>query len=62
MSEGGLMTQNRRAAAERVYRENYAALVRLALVLVGDRPSAEDVVHDVFVGLQARWPMLRHPA
>lgn len=30
-------------------------LVRLALLLVGDQPTAEDVVQDVFARLHARW-------
>src|SRR5262249_14307049 len=31
-----------------IYRQHHADLVRLALLLVGDRASAEDVVQDVF--------------
>jgi RNA polymerase sigma-70 factor (sigma-E family) len=31
-----------------LFRERHAELVRLAVLLVGDRPSAEDVVQDVF--------------
>jgi sigma-70-like protein len=32
-----------------LFRRHYAELVRLAVMLVGDRPTAEDVVQDVFV-------------
>jgi RNA polymerase sigma-70 factor (sigma-E family) len=34
-----------------LYRGHELALVRMALLLVGDRPTAEDVVQDAFVGL-----------
>jgi RNA polymerase sigma factor (sigma-70 family) len=34
-----------------LYRVHELALVRMALLLVGDRPTAEDVVQDAFVGL-----------
>ncbi len=37
-----------------VFREHHADLVRLALLLVGDRACAEDVVQDVFTRLCAR--------
>jgi len=37
-----------------LYREQHTDLVRLALLLVGDRGSAEDVVQDVFTRLCAR--------
>jgi len=36
-----------------LYREHHADLVRLALLLVGDRGSAEDVVQDVYTRLCA---------
>lgn len=31
-----------------IFRDHHAQLVRIALLLVGDRPTAEDVVQDVF--------------
>jgi hypothetical protein len=37
-----------------IFRQHHADLVRLALLLVGDRASAEDVVQDVFTRLCAR--------
>lgn len=37
-----------------LYRRHHADLVRLALLLVGDRACAEDVVQDVFTRLCAR--------
>ncbi|MFI7694546.1 RNA polymerase sigma factor [Nonomuraea sp. NPDC049655] len=39
-----------------LYREHRLALVRLALLLVGDRESAEDVVQDVFSRLHGKSP------
>jgi RNA polymerase sigma factor (sigma-70 family) len=41
-----------------LYRQHHADLVRLALLLVGDRGCAEDVVQDVFTRLCARGRML----
>jgi RNA polymerase sigma-70 factor (sigma-E family) len=37
-----------------LFREHHADLVRLAVLLVGDQPSAEDVVQDVFARLCLR--------
>lgn len=37
-----------------IFVRHQAELVRLALLLVGDRPTAEDVVQDVFARLHAR--------
>jgi RNA polymerase sigma-70 factor (sigma-E family) len=37
-----------------LFRQHYAELVRLAVMLVGDRATAEDVVQDVFAKLHAR--------
>jgi RNA polymerase sigma-70 factor (sigma-E family) len=38
-------------AAQELFRANYLLLVRLAMRLVGDQETAEDVVQDVFVAL-----------
>jgi RNA polymerase sigma-70 factor (sigma-E family) len=37
-----------------LFRERHAELVRLAVLVVGDRPTAEDVVQDVFARLCGR--------
>ena len=37
-----------------LFRERHAELVRLAMLVVGDRPTAEDVVQDVFARLCAK--------
>ena len=44
-----------------LYRAHAVELVRIALLLVGDKPTAEDVVHDAFVGLQRGLDRLREP-
>jgi RNA polymerase sigma-70 factor (sigma-E family) len=38
-----------------VFHAHHLELVRLATLLVGDRPTAEDVVQDVFARLHAHW-------
>ncbi len=51
------------AAPERLladlFEEHALSLVRLAVLLTGDRASAEDVVQDAFLGLQRALPRLR---
>jgi RNA polymerase sigma-70 factor (sigma-E family) len=44
-----------------LYRSHALGLVRLALLLVGDRTTAEDVVQDSFLGLFRGWSRLRDP-
>jgi RNA polymerase sigma-70 factor (sigma-E family) len=48
-------TDHRRAETDQfvssLFRAHSPALLRLALLLVGDRPSAEDVVQEAFIGL-----------
>jgi RNA polymerase sigma-70 factor (sigma-E family) len=51
-----------RAADEAVkvlYQAHYAALVRSAALLVGDRATAEDVVQDCFIAMHRAWWRLR---
>ena len=40
-----------RHAVTLLFRERHAELVRLAVLLLGSRPAAEDVVQDVFTRL-----------
>src|SRR5689334_16794017 len=42
------------AAIAALFRDHHAELVRLALLMVGDLPSAEDVVQDVYASLHRR--------
>jgi RNA polymerase sigma-70 factor (sigma-E family) len=46
------------AAVTELYVGHALGLVRLAVLLVGDRASAEDVVQDAFLGLYRRWDSL----
>jgi RNA polymerase sigma factor (sigma-70 family) len=45
-----------------LYEAHALELVRLALLLLGDQSSAEDVVQDAFLGLQRGLDRLRDPA
>jgi RNA polymerase sigma-70 factor (sigma-E family) len=45
-------------AIDELYRAHGVGLVRLALMLVGDRATAEDVVQEAFLGLYRRWARL----
>ncbi|MFZ0189567.1 MAG: sigma factor [Streptosporangiaceae bacterium] len=42
-----------------LFTEHHLALVRLAVLMVGDRATAEDVVQDSFEQLHRRWRTLR---
>jgi RNA polymerase sigma-70 factor (sigma-E family) len=46
------------ADIERLYRTQRLAMVRLALLLVDDRETAEDVAQDAFAALHRRWQSL----
>ncbi|NKZ02764.1 SigE family RNA polymerase sigma factor [Actinomadura latina] len=46
------------AAVTDLYRGHALGLTRLALMMVGDRGTAEDVVQEAFAGLYRRWPRL----
>src|SRR5580693_8317762 len=50
------------AAVTALYRAHAVGLIRLAYVMLGDRPAAEDVVQDAFCGLYRRWERLEDPA
>ena len=49
-------------AVSDLYREHAVGLIRLAVVMLGDRPAAEDVVQEAFCGLYRRWSHLSDPA
>jgi RNA polymerase sigma-70 factor (sigma-E family) len=45
-----------------LYETHALTLIRLAYVMLGDRPAAEDVVQDAFLGLYKGWGRLRDTA
>ena len=44
-----------------LYQAHGVGLIRLAVVMLGDRPAAEDVVQETFCGLYRRWDRLDDP-
>jgi RNA polymerase sigma-70 factor (sigma-E family) len=44
-----------------LYQAHALGLIRLAHIMLGDRPAAEDVVQEAFCGLYRRWPHLSDP-
>jgi RNA polymerase sigma-70 factor (sigma-E family) len=55
----------RRTAEDEVaslFRTEYAGLVRMASLLLGDRAASEEVVQDAFVKLHVSWSRVREPA
>ena len=42
-----------------LYEEHALALLKLAVLMTGDQPAAEDIVQDAFLALYRRWPSLR---
>lgn len=59
----GAATEPTRAElAEVLFRRHYAELLRLGVVMLGDREAAEDVVQEAFVSLHRHRRSLRDPA
>jgi hypothetical protein len=52
-------TPNARQYVSALYQSHALALVKLAVLMTGDQPTAEDVVQDAFLGLYRRWQALR---
>ncbi|WP_433188145.1 SigE family RNA polymerase sigma factor [Actinoallomurus sp. CA-150999] len=44
-----------------IFREHHLELIRMALFIVGDQPTAEDVVQDAFAAVHRRFDRLRDP-
>jgi DNA-directed RNA polymerase specialized sigma24 family protein len=38
-----------------LYERHAVSMIRIALIMLGDRAAAEDVVQDAFFGLYRRW-------
>jgi RNA polymerase sigma-70 factor (sigma-E family) len=51
-----------RRAVTALYEAHALGLIRLAVVMLGDRPAAEDIVQEAFCGLYRRWHALSDPA
>jgi RNA polymerase sigma-70 factor (sigma-E family) len=49
------MSSGAAASVTALYTEHALGLVRLAVVITGDRQAAEDIVQDAFLGLYRRW-------
>ena len=49
------------AQVTELYRGHAVGLIRLAIVMLGDRVAAEDVVQDAFLGLYRHWDGLADP-
>ena len=45
-------------AVAALYQAHAVGLIRLAVIMLGDRPAAEDVVQEAFCGLYRRWAHL----
>jgi RNA polymerase sigma factor (sigma-70 family) len=45
-----------------LYQAHATGMIRLAMIMLGDRPASEDVVQDAFCGLYRRWRHLHDPA
>lgn len=52
------MSPDAAASVTALYAEHALGLVRLAVVMTGDRAAAEDIVQDAFLGLYRRWDRL----
>src|SRR5690349_24971521 len=52
------MSPDATASVTALYAEHSLGLVRLAVVMTGDRAAAEDIVQDAFLGLYRRWDRL----
>jgi RNA polymerase sigma-70 factor (sigma-E family) len=49
-------------AVTALYDAHAVSMIRIALILLGNRAEAEDVVQDAFFGLYRRWSKLADPA
>jgi RNA polymerase sigma-70 factor (sigma-E family) len=59
---GGEAETDATSGVTALYRAHAVGLIRLAVVMLGDRAAAEDVVQDAFFGLYRHWTRLVDPA
>ena len=50
------------SAVTALYQAHAVGMIRIALLMLGDRAAAEDVVQDAFLGMYRRWRGLSEPA
>jgi len=60
-SERPGMAPDAAAGVTELYQGHAVGLIRLAIVMLGDRVAAEDVVQDAFLGLYRHWDGLADP-
>ncbi len=48
-------------AVAALYQAHAVSMIRIALLMLGDRAAAEDVVQDAFLGVYRRWQRLSEP-
>ncbi len=58
---GGEAGTDATAGVTALYQAHAVGLIRLAVVMLGDRAAAEDVVQDAFLGLYRHWAGLADP-
>lgn len=56
---GAAMEPTNDEIVDLLFRRHYVALLRLAVVMVGNREAAEDAVQDAFTALHRNWRSLR---
>ena len=61
-SAGATGASDATAGVTALYEAHASGLIRLAVIMLGDRQAAEDVVQDAFFGLYRRWDRLSDPA
>ncbi len=59
---GGQARADATQAVSALYEAHAVGLIRLGVVMLGDRAAAEDVVQEAFCGLYRRWGQLADPA
>ena len=57
----GPLREDAARAVTALYQAHAVSMIRIALLMLGDRSAAEDVVQDAFLGLFRRWHGLSDP-
>jgi RNA polymerase sigma-70 factor (sigma-E family) len=59
--EDAAVTSDARPTFDELYRASHPGMVRLAWLILGSRPVAEEVVHDAFLAVHQRWASIDNP-